>query len=289
VLALINGQSLDAPILIRTAYIDQGGRLRVPVGATLVRHSTPEGEVAETYTKAAGVLAALRGPLSSLEAVPSFAGDPEVQAVLARRNETLARFWLDARTPSSATGLTALVVDAEDTFTGMLAHQLRALGLSVTICSYDSVPVNLDGYDLVVPGPGPGDPRDLSDPKMAAMRTLIDTLLATGKPMLAVCLGHQILAGALGLTLRRREETYQGMQREISVFGRRAVVGFYSTFTADVDALRGPTYAGLQFHPESVLSRDGFDLLRDLVNELLGGGVGRAGGLERDPALSEGS
>src|SRR6185295_16519356 len=52
-------QTLDAPILIRTAEISPDGALRVPVGATLVRHSTPDGEVAETHTKAAGVLAAL--------------------------------------------------------------------------------------------------------------------------------------------------------------------------------------------------------------------------------------
>ena len=52
-------QTLDAPILIRTAEISPAGRLRVPVGATLVRHSTAAGEVAETHAKAAGVLAAL--------------------------------------------------------------------------------------------------------------------------------------------------------------------------------------------------------------------------------------
>ncbi len=64
VLALIGrddsgAQTLDAPILIRTLYIDPSGRVRLPVGATLVRHSRPADEVAETYAKAAGVLAAL--------------------------------------------------------------------------------------------------------------------------------------------------------------------------------------------------------------------------------------
>ncbi|NEA79347.1 phenazine-specific anthranilate synthase component I, partial [Actinospica acidiphila] len=48
-------QTLDSPILIRTADIDAAGRLRVPVGATLVRGSDPAGEVAETHAKAAGV------------------------------------------------------------------------------------------------------------------------------------------------------------------------------------------------------------------------------------------
>lgn len=52
-------QTLDSPILIRTADISPDGRLRVPVGATLVRGSDPASEVAETHAKAAGVLAAL--------------------------------------------------------------------------------------------------------------------------------------------------------------------------------------------------------------------------------------
>lgn len=45
-------QTLDSPILIRTADISARGELRVPVGATLVRHSDPESEVAETHAKA---------------------------------------------------------------------------------------------------------------------------------------------------------------------------------------------------------------------------------------------
>ncbi|WP_238014061.1 anthranilate synthase family protein [Dactylosporangium sp. AC04546] len=298
VLALIDGGTLDAPILIRTADIDAAGRLRVPVGATLVRHSTPAGEVAETHTKAAGVLAALgltAGPAANPSTVDGLAADAEVQAALVSRNAALAPFWLrprDASTPDPAlTGRRVLIVDAEDTFTGMLLHQLRVLGLAVTLRRYDS-DITTDGFDLVVAGPGPGDPRLAEDPKMVTMRGLIRRRLDTGAPLLAVCLGHQLLCGELGLPLRRKSAPYQGMQREIDFFGRPARVGFYSTFTAtapgdrvetpygqvgvardpangDVHALRGPSFAGVQFHPESVLSYDGIELLRTLLTDLL--------------------
>ena len=63
------GVDLDAPILIRTAYLDDAGRVSVPVGATLVRHSDPVGEVAETRAKAAGMLTAL-GALPRTPRVP---------------------------------------------------------------------------------------------------------------------------------------------------------------------------------------------------------------------------
>ncbi len=191
-------------------------------------------------------------------------------------------------------GRSALVVDGEDTFTGMLAHQLRALGLTVTVLPWHQAG-DAAGFDLVVPGPGPGDPTLRHHPKMAAMRRIIADLLDQRRPMLAVCLGHQLLAGLLGLRLHRRDAPYQGLAREIDLFGQTRRVGFYSTFTAlsdadeiatphgvvrlardgheggggEVHALRGRTFAGLQFHPESVLSEDGLQILRDLLTELL--------------------
>jgi phenazine biosynthesis protein phzE len=290
-------QTLDAPILIRTAEISPDGTLRLPVGATLVRHSTAEGEVAETHTKAAGVLAALgMRSVSRSSGTAEPIESPEVQAALASRNTDLARFWLDQRRPSelevpAMAGRTATIVDAEDTFTAMLAHQLRALGLSVSIVPWHS-PGDLDA-DLVVVGPGPGDPAAADEPKMIALRRLVTDLLAARRPMLAVCLGHQVLAHTLGLPLHRREAPYQGLARDIDLFGATRRVGFYSSFTAisdaalldtpygpveiardesdgTVHAVRGSGFAGVQFHAESVLSRDGLAVLGELVPPLLG-------------------
>ena len=141
-------------------------------------------------------------------------------------------------------------------------------------------------------GPGPGDPRDAAAPKMVALRALLTELLASGRPTLAVCLGHQLLAGLLGLPLHRRDAPYQGLPRDVPVFGTTRRVGFYASFTALADAdrvagpygpvevsrdpadgavhaLRGAGFAGVQFHPESVLSQDGTRVLADLLGHLL--------------------
>ncbi|MFB4193320.1 anthranilate synthase family protein [Streptomyces carpaticus] len=297
------GRAMDSSILIRTADIDGAGRVRIGVGATLVRHSDPDSEVAETNAKAAGLLAALQAQGSVGGRAPGThterLGDhPEVRAALGRRNTTLAGFWLagggrGGRTVPDLAGHRVLVVDAEDTFTSMIGHQLHSMGLRVTVRRFDE-PYGFDGHDLVVLGPGPGDPREFGHPKIAHLRSAVDTLLSERRPFLAVCLSHQVLSMRLGFPLVRRETPNQGVQQEIDFFGSRERVGFYNTFaarsaedktecehvglvevsrdpdTGEVHALRGPRFASMQFHAESVLTEDGVHLVSSLMAELLG-------------------
>ncbi|MFE1029168.1 anthranilate synthase family protein [Streptomyces sp. NPDC058818] len=292
-------QTLDSPILIRTADIDAAGRLRVPVGATLVRGSDPAGEVAETHAKAAGVLAALgvRPSRPRAEAGrPKLADDPRVRAALDGRRASLAPFWLRMQEPSDALEGHALVVDAEDTFTAMLAHLLRSSGLTVSVRRYDEPGLReavLGHEGPVVLGPGPGDPADPADTKMRLLRALTAEVIRENRHgVLGVCLGHELIAAELGLDTVRKEVPYQGAQTEIDLFGRRETVGFYNSFTArcddetaaelaahgvevsradngEVHALRGTGFASLQFHPESVLTLNGQAIITALMAESL--------------------
>ncbi|MEU6085946.1 anthranilate synthase family protein [Streptomyces sp. NPDC047085] len=291
-------QTLDSPILIRTADISADGRLRVPVGATLVRGSDPAGEVAETHAKAAGVLAALGvRPSRPREerARPRLAEDPRVRAALDGRRSALAPFWLRMQERSAALEGHALVVDGEDTFTAMLAHVLRSAGLEVTVRRYDEPGLRetvLAHEGPVVLGPGPGDPADLADPKMRFLRELAAEVIREHRHgVLGVCLGHELIAAELGLEIVRKEVPYQGAQTEVDLFGRPETVGFYNSFVAhcdedtarelaahqvevcraengEVHAVRGPGFAGLQFHPESVLSLNGAAVVRELIGQV---------------------
>lgn len=298
------GQQLDSPICIRTADIDPAtGRLVVRVGATLVRHSDPASEVAETHAKAAGVLAAIGArPAAARPAGrdwPRLGENHRVQAALNGRRADLAPFWLRMQqqvTPDQPEP--TLVVDGEDTFTAMLAHLLRAIGHQVSVLRYDTP--GLAGLVAahrgpLVLGPGPGDPADPADPKMAVLRPIAAEALADARsgqrtaPLLAVCLSHQLLSAELGLPLHRKATVYQGAQETIDLFGSPQTVGFYNTFvarcspadaqrlaqagvevardplTGDVHALRGPGFASLQFHPESVLTMDGVTVVAQLL------------------------
>jgi len=287
---------VDAPILIRTADVDLAGRLSVTAGATLVRDSDPAGEVAETHAKAAGILTAfglVEAPAPDGDDVSGLTHD-DVRIALGSRNSRLSPFWLadQAATPTdpALAGRRAVIVDGEDDFVNMLAHMLGVLGVESRVVGHERwSPHDIDGADVVVVGPGPGDPRDVAHPKIAAFRAVIQRSRERRQPLLAVCLGHQVLCAELGLELAYKDIVFQGTQTRLPVLGRPEVVGFYNTFvarvpagglpdgievetdpeTGDVHLVRGPGCAGIQFHAESILTQHGFDIIAELLESLL--------------------
>ena len=295
---------VDSPIVIRTADVDLAGHLEVTAGATLVRDSDAAHEVAETHAKAGGILSAFglvpQAPVPEVDLV-ELTADEDVLVALGQRNARLSRFWLTdqagAPPDPSLRGKRVVILDGEDDFVNMLRHVLGVLGLtSVVVRHEDYVDGALDGFDLVIVGPGPGDPRDDADPKMARIRAAVDRLLAQRQPFLAVCLGHQALCHRLGIALDFKDIVFQGTQSPVTIGGRTERVGFYNTFvgrvptgsagrerlpagvsveadeaTGDIHVLTGPHYRGVQFHAESILTEHGYDLIHDLVRDLLAG------------------
>jgi phenazine biosynthesis protein phzE len=300
-------QRADAPILIRTADVDLEGNLKVTAGATLVRDSDPDYETAETWAKASGVLSAfglVDAPAPATGDAPdtfdAFTREDDVLIALGERNARLSQFWLSdqsgAAPEPSLQGRRVVVVDGEDDFVNMLSHVFGVLGMSTDVVRHDAYRAwveggrALDEYDLVVVGPGPGDPRDVGDAKIAVLDDVVVDLLASEQPFLAVCLGHQVLSRNLGLDVDFKDIVFQGTQSRLDVLGRPETVGFYNTFvarvgaaglpagvsvereeaTGDIHHVAGPHFHGIQFHAESVLTQRGFAILRDLVLDLLG-------------------
>ena len=288
----------DSPIVIRTADVSPDGAMKVTAGATLVRDSDPEYEVAETLAKAGGILSAfglVPGATGTPTAVADLTQDEDVLIALNSRNQRLAKFWLtdQAGAPPAPTlaGRTIGILHGEDDFVNMLAHVFSVLGMGSRVVRHeDYVDGAFDDVDLVVLGPGPGDPRDHEHPKIAAYRRAVDALLESGKPFLAVCLGHQVLCDRLGIPLAYKDIVFQGTQSAVEIDGRKERVGFYNTFvgragaddipagvkietdpeTGDIHLVAGPHFRGVQFHAESILTENGFALLRGLLLELLG-------------------
>ena len=123
---------------------------------------------------------------------------------------------------------------------------------------------------------------------MAVMRGVVDRLLDREQPFLAVCLGHQALCHRLG---RARLQGHRLPGHAVTGVDRRRTerVGFYNTFvaragdeelpdgveveadpeTGDIHLVRGPHFRGIQFHAESILTQHGYDLIHDLVRDLV--------------------
>jgi 2-amino-4-deoxychorismate synthase len=288
---------LDSPIVIRTADVSVDGELKVTAGATLVRDSDPAYEVAETHAKAGGILAAFGlvppAPVPSGVGIPELVADEDVLLELNKRNRRLSSFWLTDQAGSTPdprlAGRSVVILDGADDFVRMLRHILGVFGMTSSVVRHeDYVEGCLDGYDLVIVGPGPGDPRDDDDPKMANLRAAVSSLLAAGRPFLAVCLGHQALCHQLGIGLHYKDIVFQGTQSPVPFRGRTERVGFYNTFvgrvagdlpagvtvdadpvSGDVHAVHGPHFEGIQFHAESILTERGYDLLHELAARLL--------------------
>jgi phenazine biosynthesis protein phzE len=292
-------QTADSPILIRTADVSASGSLKVTAGATLVRDSDPHSEVAETAAKAGGILSAF-GLVPAAVGEPSqiedLAHDEDVLIALNSRNQRLSKFWLTDQSGAAPapvlTGRSVAILHGEDDFANMLCHVFSVLGMKPSVIRHeDFAPGGFDAFDLAVVGPGPGDPRDTDSAKIRTFQGAVADLLASDKPFLSVCLGHQVLCGQLGIPLVFKDIVFQGTQSTVSIGGHDEAVGFYNTFvgrlgpddvlpegvsveadpaTGDIHLVAGPHFRGVQFHAESILTENGVALLQRLLLDLVG-------------------
>jgi para-aminobenzoate synthetase component II len=199
-----------------------------------------------------------------------------------------------------------LVVDNYDSFVYNIVQYLQELGADVSVYRNDDVSVAdlVDtAYDGVLISPGPGHPRDAGN-CLDIIRHCADVSL----PMLGVCLGHQALGEALGANVVKAPELFHGRSSAVShehqgVFAGVAqpvTAGRYHSLVVDADSLpatlevtatcgelimgmrhRTLPLEGVQFHPESVLTQDGYLMLANWLET-----CGLVGARERANALS---
>lgn len=278
---------LDSAITIRTMEITSNGHATVKAGSTIVQGSVPIEEARETSAKATGALCGLEnasGPF--VPQLPAAGEDPELEAALEERNRLLSPYFFENFEGQNLTveelkDKTITVVTSDDDFSYVLAHMLSKMGANVTVVEYEDYSPSDDDANLVVVGPGTGDPNNMNDSKMQRYTEVLTELEKGDRPFAAVCLGHQVLSKVIGLDVEKKDDPTQGIAREIDLFGEQKRVGFYNTFaakqskdivgvefstdpeTGEVHAMRGEKFVSFQFHPESVLSQHGFDILRD--------------------------
>ncbi len=183
-----------------------------------------------------------------------------------------------------------LMIDNYDSFTYNLVQYLAELGAEVTVWRNDSF--ELDdvaglGPELIVISPGPGRPES------AGLSMPLVERFAGEYPILGVCLGHQAIAQVFGGGIVRAGRIMHGKTSEIRHDGRGVFRGLSNPMTAtryhslllaresvppeiEVCAetqegeimglrVRDKAVAGVQFHPESILSPEGKALLQNAL------------------------
>lgn len=277
---------VDTAILIRTAEMFGDGRFHVQAGGGLVRDSIPEEEAKESRAKAMGMLGVMTG--SSITSDEYLTPDirQKFAAILEERNKSLSAFWMQRQNPYQVSdhnlnGFHVTIINNEDDFAHMIGHMIKTSGAKVRVVDTFDYNVATDESDIIVIGPGPGDPTDMGHPRMKRIQDIICDLKEAEKPMLGICLGHQAIAVSEGLQVTRQEESTQGLQRQVRVFGKMRRLGFYNSFSpvftdeararvdlrfdldekARIIAMQGDRFIGFQFHPESVMSEDGNDVM----------------------------
>ncbi len=182
-----------------------------------------------------------------------------------------------------------IVIDNYDSFTYNLVQYLGELGAELRVFRNDQVTVEevaaLNPTAIVI-SPGPGDPTD-----GGVSNALIDHF-HTQVPVLGVCLGHQCMGHVFGGVVTRAPRLMHGKTSMIYHDGRGLFAGLPNPFEAtryhsliveeplpaglevtaftaegEVMGLRHTRYPveGVQFHPESILTPNGKDILRNFL------------------------
>ena len=187
-----------------------------------------------------------------------------------------------------------LLIDNYDSFTYNLVHYLGDLGAQVDIRRNDAITVQ-DAMAMnpggIILSPGPCDPD-----QAGICLALTAAAAETRTPLLGVCLGHQTLGQAFGGKVVRADDIVHGKMGQMQHTGKGVFAGLPSPFaatryhslvveratlpdcleiTADLEdgTIMGLQHRelplhGVQFHPESIRSEHGHQMLQNFLNDL---------------------
>ena len=187
------------------------------------------------------------------------------------------------------------MIDNYDSFTYNLVHLVRELGADITPFRNDQFRMEqLEDFDKIMLSPGPGIPSE------AGLLLQVIATYAGVKPILGICLGEQAIGEYFGGTLVNLSEVFHGVQTPAHVtplspssevdylfqgLERDILVGRYHSWVVDAASLppclevtctsdEGQVMAlrhkdhdvrGIQFHPESVLTPDGRQMIKNWI------------------------
>ena len=180
-----------------------------------------------------------------------------------------------------------IVIDNYDSFTYNLVHYLEDLDCNVTVKRNDDLTLDfINDFDKILISPGPGIPDE------AGLTKEIIKVFYDKKSILGVCLGHQAICEVFGGKLHNLKDVFHGVSTEIEIISndqlfknipKKLNVGRYHSWIVkdlsknliplaydgnkNVMAVKLKNYNvwGVQFHPESILTEMGKEILKNWI------------------------
>jgi anthranilate synthase component II len=188
--------------------------------------------------------------------------------------------------------MSILMLDNYDSFTYNLVQYIQELvGRDIDVFRNDQISLEEVGaFDIIILSPGPGLPEE------AGIMPALLQRYASAKKILGVCLGHQAIGEAYGATLKNLDHVYHGVETPMQVIGTDTILfsgvpaifsaGRYHSWVVEPDSLpdelivtardsageimamrhREHDVFGVQFHPESVMTPDGMQMLENFLS-----------------------
>ena len=183
-----------------------------------------------------------------------------------------------------------LIVDNYDSFTYNLAHYVSTYNQNLKVVRYDKIKIDMiNDYDKIIFSPGPGIPSEY--PKLFK----IIEKFKDKKPILGVCLGHQIIAEFFNAKIKNLKSVKHGVKSKVTHYNncylfknipKEFNVGHYHSWFVsekklpeclEITSINNENIItsikhvslnirGVQFHPESILTEYGLKLIKNWTN-----------------------
>jgi 2-amino-4-deoxychorismate synthase len=287
----LDGDTMDTCIAIRMAVLNnldsENVNLSVRAGAGIVSDSTPEWETVETENKAKWFLWILENQKTFESYLEKLTPDQKqvIQNLLEERKNKLSDFYTKSQDENleveKIKGKKFVIINNDDDFVFMLKYMITRMGGEVEVIENEKFNKDEISDDtIVVLWPWPGDINDKKDQKMLKLLELTKYFQEKNQKMIWICLGHQAICKHNGMDVKRQDVITQWVQKEIDLFWEKKVVWYYNSFSPiangeknnyDVVEWERMMYrqkenqVSMQFHPESIMSKDGFEILKESI------------------------
>ncbi len=286
---------LDTCIVIRTAFIDKiNSILEVRAWAWIVKDSNSENETQETIAKSNWFFWALtrKNSLNSQKYMSSLDSDEmkNVNKLLESRKKQLSSFYTNSHLNENLEvqeikDKNFILINNWDDFVYLTGFMIEKMWWKVKIINNWDFEMNkIKPDDIVLLWPWYGDINDENDEKMLKLLDVTKQLINNNNKLLWICLWHQSICKTMWFEIQKQEKITQWDQLEVTINWKIEKVWFYNSFSPvykssdkNIDLFQNNRIlnykdshiSSTQAHPESIMSTNWFEMLKNMILDIL--------------------